>query len=166
MPASSKRPRISHEGDEDAASSDERSSLNVDSDAMNSSLGADSGGESPPTEDEIAEAQRSIKSRKTQKRKRRATSPSRFGSALQALLNTDASTSQPLAIKPAAAKRRTDERLETKAKKLLEGEKKEREEKNHIQDIIGGWGTERERSLRKVAQRGGMCVVLALMLLH
>ncbi|KAL5495296.1 hypothetical protein ACEPAI_759 [Sanghuangporus weigelae] len=152
-----KRPRLSGDENDDAASSsssDERSFVNADSDAPNSSAETDSDAESLPTEDEITEAHRSVKSRKTQKRKRRATSPSRFGTALQALLNTDAPTSQPLALKPSVAKRRTDEKLETKAKKLLEGEKKEREEKNHIQDVIGGWGTERERSLRKVAQRG------------
>ncbi|OCB88556.1 hypothetical protein A7U60_g4259 [Sanghuangporus baumii] len=152
-----KRPRLSGDESDDAASSsssDERSFVNADSDALGSSVETESDAESLPTEDEIAEARRSVKSRKTQKRKRRATSPSRFGTALQALLSTDAPTSQPLALKPSAAKRRTDEKLETKAKKLLEGEKKEREEKNHVQDVIGGWGTERERSLRKVAQRG------------
>ncbi len=42
-----------------------------------------------------------------------------------------------------------------KAKKLLEGERKEKEERNHITDVIGGWGGESERTLRKVAQRGG-----------
>lgn len=111
--------------------------------------------ESSSTADGIADA-RLAKSTKTRKRKRRATSPSRFGSALTALLESDLpSNHQPLALKPAAAKRRTDEALENKARKLLEGERKEREEKNHIQDVIGGWGTERERSLRKVAQRGG-----------
>lgn len=114
-----------------------------------------SGDESPDAEDEILEAQRNHKSKKTQKRKRRATSPSHFGAALQSLLNTDAPSAQPLSLKPSVAKKRTDDKLEVKAKKLLEGEKKEKEEKNHIRDVIGGWGGENERSLRKVAQRGG-----------
>ncbi|EJD03988.1 uncharacterized protein FOMMEDRAFT_146087 [Fomitiporia mediterranea MF3/22] len=154
-----KRRRLSAEEDRDAelsdgASSNEQNFANARPDAHSSESEAETDAESLSTEEEIAEAQRPIKSQKTQKRKRRATSPSRFGSTLQALLKTDAPTNQPLALKPSVAKRRTDEILEGKAKKLLEGEKKEREEKNHIQDVIGGWGAERERSLRKVAQRG------------
>ena len=31
----------------------------------------------------------------------------------------------------------------------------EREEKGRVRDVIGGWGAESERALRKVAQRGG-----------
>ena len=121
------------------------------------SAGAESmsGNEGMDTEDEIVEAQRNQKSKKTQKRKRRATSPSRFGAALQSLLSTNAPASQPLSLKPSVAKKRKDEILEVKAKRVLEGEKKEKEEKNHITDVIGGWGGESERSLRKVAQRGG-----------
>lgn len=116
-----------------------------------------SGDESPDTDEEIANAQRQMKSKKTQKRKRRATSPSHFGAALESLLNTNAPSAAPLALKPSVTKRRADEALEIKAKKLLEGEKKEKEEKNHVADVIGGWGGESERSLRKVAQRGGIC---------
>lgn len=93
---------------------------------------------------------------KTQKRKRRATSPSQFGATLQSLLNTNAPSNLPLALKPSVAKRRADEVLEVKAKRFLDGEKKDKEEKNHISDVIGGWGGESERSLRKVAQRGGL----------
>ena len=33
--------------------------------------------------------------------------------------------------------------------------RKEKEEKGRIKDVIGGWGGESERALRKVAQRGG-----------
>ncbi|KAI5123626.1 hypothetical protein M0805_003440 [Coniferiporia weirii] len=110
--------------------------------------------ESLGTEDEIAESQKPLKSKKTQKRKRRATSPSQFGATLLSLLNTSAPTDLPLSLKPSVAKRRADDILEGKAKKLLEGERKEKEEKNHIKDLIGGWGGESERSLRKVAQRG------------
>ena len=111
-------------------------------------------GSSPDTEDEIAEAKRA-KSKKTSKRKRRATDANHFGAALQTLLSTDAPSSLPLSLKPSIARKRNDERLESKGKKVLEVEKKEREEKGRIRDVIGGWGGESERALRKVAQRGG-----------
>ena len=163
----SKRPRISTEKISDdvvsssgPSTSDEPIFEHPEQEEVNASSsddGADS--ESLATEDEIAQAQRNAKSHKTQKRKRRATSPSRFGSTLQALLKTDAPSNVPLSLKPSVAKRRTDEILEGKARKLLEGEKKEQEEKNHVEDVIGGWGAERERSLRKVAQRGGPSAV-------
>lgn len=107
------------------------------------------------TEDEIADAQLPTKSKKTAKRKHRATSPSRFGLALQTLLDTETPTNLPLSLKPAVNRKRNDEKLEVKAKKVLEGEKKNREETNHVKDVIGGWGGESERALRKVAQRGG-----------
>lgn len=157
---STKRQKLSTDAcnnseESDAGSSHEQEFNDRESDIQDSSDEDASDAESLLTEDEIAEAQRPTKSLKTQKRKRRATSPSRFGSTLQSLLNTNAPSNLPLSLKPSVAKRRTDEILEGKAKKLLEGEKKEREEKNHIADVIGGWGAERERSLRKVAQRGG-----------
>jgi hypothetical protein len=97
----------------------------------------------------------SLKSSKTQKRKRRATSPSQFGTTLQSLLNTSVTVEAPLALKPSIARQQNREKLDVKAKKLLEGEKKEKEETNHITDVIGGWGGENERALRKTAQRGG-----------
>lgn len=164
MPAS-KRRRLAEDTDGPeshvdsiAAASSVENGNHSESAATSSSGSEDesmSGDESPDAEDEILEAQRNHKSKKTQKRKRRATSPSHFGAALQSLLNTDAPSAQPLSLKPSVAKKRTDDKLEVKAKKLLEGEKKEKEEKNHIRDVIGGWGGENERSLRKVAQRGG-----------
>jgi hypothetical protein len=61
----------------------------------------------------------------------------------------------PLSLKPSAARRRNDEKLELKAKKLLKGERKNKEEVGRIRDVIGDWGVESERTLRKVAQRGG-----------
>lgn len=127
----------------------------------NSSLSSNSSEESgPDTEDEIEHAKRQ-KSKKTQKRKRRATSPSHFGAALQALLNTSAPAEPSLKLKPSFAKRKNEEKLEAEAKKLIEGEKKEKEEKGHLTDVIGGWGGENERVLRKVAQRGGeLCLPL------
>lgn len=111
--------------------------------------------ESMGTEDEIAFSQKAGKSKKTQKRKRRATSPSHFGSTLQSLLSTEAPSNQPLSLRPSIGKQRANEALEVKAKKLLEGERKEKEERNHVTDVIGGWGGESERAFRKVAQRGG-----------
>lgn len=106
------------------------------------------------SEDEMAEVKRA-KSKKTLKRKHRATDANRFGAALQTLLSTDAPSNLPLSLKPSIARKRNDDKLESKGKKVLEVEKKEKEEKGRIQDVIGGWGGESERALRKVAQRGG-----------
>ena len=71
------------------------------------------------------------------------------------MLNTDAPSSLPLSLKPSIARKRNDEKLESRAKKVLQLEKKEKEDKARIKDVIGGWGGESERALRKVAQRGG-----------
>lgn len=95
------------------------------------------------------------KSQQTKKRKIRATGTSNFGATLQSLLSTEAPTDLPLSLKPSLARRRNDEKLESKAKKVLQLERKEKEDKNRITDVIGGWGGESERALRKVAQRGG-----------
>lgn len=111
-------------------------------------------GSSPDTEDEIAAA-KTNKSKKTLKRKRRATDPPSFGVTLNALLNTNAPSSLPLSLKPSAARKRNEEKQELKARKAQRIEKKEREDKGHISDVIGGWGGESERALKKVAQRGG-----------
>ncbi|KAG6841910.1 hypothetical protein C0991_005090 [Blastosporella zonata] len=94
------------------------------------------------------------KSRQTSKRKIRATRAANFGATLQSLLNTDAPTTLPLSLKPSIARRKNDEKLESRAKKVLQVEKKEKEDKGRISDVIGGWGGESERALRKVAQRG------------
>lgn len=109
---------------------------------------------SPDTADEIAEA-KVAKSKKTLKRKRRATEPSTFGVALQSLLTTDAPSTLPLSLKPSVVRQRNDEKLELKAKRILQIEKKEKDDKGRVKDVIGGWGGESERVLRKVAQRGG-----------
>lgn len=95
------------------------------------------------------------KSRKTLKRKRRATSPSRFGTTLEALLETGAPEGV-LGLRPGIARRQKEEKLERGALRVLEGERKEKEELGRVRDVIGGWGMEGERALRKVAQRGGM----------
>lgn len=104
--------------------------------------------------DEIEGLQKQ-KSRQTSKRKIRATGTSTFGATLQSLLKTDVPSALPLSLKPSLARKRNDEKLELKAKKVLQIEKKEKEDKGRITDIIGGWGGESERALRKVAQRGG-----------
>jgi hypothetical protein len=111
----------------------------------------------PDTGDEIAYAQRKKKSKKTAKRKFRATEPGQFGSTLEALLNTSVpgTSATPLALKPSIKRRKKEEKKEMIAKKTMEGEKRTHEEIGRITDVIGGWGGENERSLRKVAQRGG-----------
>lgn len=114
----------------------------------------DSASASPNTEDEIADAKRP-KSKKTLKRKYRATDASNFGATLQSLLSTDAPSAAPLSLKPSLARKRNDEKLELRAKKALKVERKDKEDKGRVRDVIGGWGGESERGLRKVAQRGG-----------
>ncbi len=56
------------------------------------------------SEDETALSQQHVKSKKTQKRKRRATSPSQFGSTLLSLLSTETPSNQPLSLQPAIGK--------------------------------------------------------------
>ena len=117
-----------------------------------------SAGESPDTGDEI-ENLKQQKSKKTAKRKIRATGTATFGATLQSLLGTEAPSSLPLSLKPSIARKRNDEKLVKKAKRVLNVERKEKEDKNRVRDVIGGWGGESERALRKVAQRGGECRV-------
>lgn len=96
------------------------------------------------------------RSRQTSKRKLRATGSSKFGATLQSLLDTNTPSTLPLSLKPSIARKRNDEKLELRAKRVLQIEKREKEDKARIKDVIGGWGGESERALRKVAQRGGM----------
>ena len=63
----------------------------------------------------------------------------------------------PLSLKPGLGRWKKKEKIECGARKLLEGEKKEWEEKGHVGDMIGGWGIEGEHALQKVAQRWGAC---------
>ncbi|KAG2023580.1 hypothetical protein CC2G_001215 [Coprinopsis cinerea AmutBmut pab1-1] len=107
------------------------------------------------TAEEIEDLKRQ-KSKKTMKRKIRATAPSTFGTTLQNLLQTEAPSSLPLSLKPSIARKQQDSKLELKAKRALQIERKEKEDNRRIKDVIGGWGGESERALRKVAQRGGM----------
>lgn len=151
MPAT-KRQKLS----EDDVSDDEPSMPeDLADNGSESELSSPSDGEeSPNTEDEIADA-KTTKSKKTLKRKRRATDVTRFGETLQSLLNTSAPSTLPLSLKPSIARRRADDKLESKGKRALQIEKKDSEDKGRIKDVIGGWGGEGERALRKVAQRGG-----------
>jgi hypothetical protein len=109
----------------------------------------------PDTDDAIDDFKKA-KSKNTSKRKIRATAPSNFGATLQSLLNTEAPSTLPLSLKPSIARKHNDEKLEKRARKVVQVEKKELEDKGRIRDVIGGWGGESERALRKVAQRGGM----------
>ena len=139
------------ERNEKDSSDDEEDVSGSDEDSKGQSSGRPS---DTDTTDEIAVAKRA-KSKKTLKRKRRATEPSQFGATLESLLNTEVQSTLPLSLKPSVARRRRDEKLELKAKKVQRLEKKEREDKCRITDVIGGWGMSSERELRKVAQRGG-----------
>lgn len=153
--STSKRKKISDAVQESLPTSEHDEELPTDSGGSSEGdSGSESEGNSPDTEDEIADS-KIVKSKKTLKRKRRATEPSRFGATLQFLLDTDAPSAQPLSLKPSVARQRNDEKLELKAKKVLQIEKKEKEDKGRVKDVIGGWGGESERALRKVAQRGG-----------
>lgn len=136
-----------------------------DSGSLASGSGQSSADE-PDTDDEI-EASKFTKSKKTLKRKRRATDAVRFGTTLQSLLNTDAPSALPLALKPSVNRQRNDDKLELKVKKVMQVERKEKEEKGRVKDVIGGWGAEGERALRKVAQRGGtFCFVCLSVIRH
>ncbi|KAL0951307.1 hypothetical protein HGRIS_008014 [Hohenbuehelia grisea] len=158
MPASSsipsaKRRKTSPQVEEDPAI-DNDAAMEAEDDSGSEAeymSGSDDGSSSADTSDEIAAARKSLK---TGKRKRRATEPSKFGATLQALLTTDAPSALPLSLKPSVARKHNDDKLEQRAKKVLAVERKEKEEKGHITDVIGGWGGEGERALRKVAQRG------------
>src|SRR6266404_4927001 len=152
MPPPTKRQKRSHATHIDGGHESESDSRSAHSVSETSS--SVNGRQSPDTEDEIAEA-KLPKSKKTLKRKHRATDPSNFGATLQSLLQTNAPSGLPLSLKPSVVRKRNDEKLELRARKLLKGEKKRKEEVGRIKDVIGGWGGESERTLRKVAQRGG-----------
>ena len=147
-----KRRKLSDDEEEELHGSADESGLDGGSEAESSehSISEDE----TDTDDELEGLKRK-KSKKTSKRKLRATGASTFGAALQSLLSTDAPSAAPLSLKPSIARKHNDQKLELKAKKVLQIEKKEKEDKRRIKDPIGGWGGESERALRKVAQRGG-----------
>ncbi|THH33524.1 hypothetical protein EUX98_g667 [Antrodiella citrinella] len=149
MAPPTKRQRLSPQAEKDAA--DEDASMSSGSGEESSQDGGDSS--SVDTEDEI-ENSKHQKSSKTMKRKHRATDVTRFGATLQHLLQTDAPSNLPLSLKPSVARKHNDEKLELKGRKVLLVERKVKEEKGRIKDVIGGWGGESERALRKIAQRG------------
>jgi hypothetical protein len=162
MPA--KRLKLSEDSDADASGTDhEQNDNDLEAEAQQSTTSTSSSedDDSLDTEAEIAD-KRITKSKKTLKRKRRATEPSQFGATLQGLLETVAPSDLPLSLKPSIARQKNGAKLELKAHKVIQIEKKEKADKGRIRDVIGGWGGESERTLRKVAQRGGAYMLLAL----
>ncbi|KIM48287.1 hypothetical protein M413DRAFT_22811 [Hebeloma cylindrosporum] len=151
-----KRQKLSapEEGHDDDASSVEASVESDFTDEEDEDMDSVSAEGSQVDEDEEIEGLKPQKSRQTSKRKIRATGGSRFGATLQFLLDTKAPSNLPLSLKPSIARKRNDEKLELRAKKAMQIEKKEKEDKARVKDVIGGWGGESERALRKVAQRG------------
>ncbi|KAJ7092641.1 Rrp15p-domain-containing protein [Mycena epipterygia] len=141
-----KRQKLSDAGD------DEPEQPNGSDDGSDS--GDFSGSDSEGSGSDHIEGLKPQKSRQTMKRKIRASGTSTFGATLQSLLNTDAPSTLPLSLKPSVGRKRNDEKLELRAKKVLQVERKEKEDKGRVVDVIGGWGGESERALRKVAQRG------------
>lgn len=148
--STNRRAKLTEDGDHDSS---DNSRLSGSSDGEDGSQPDQES--SWNTDDEIADGQR-MKSKKTLKRKRRATEPSHFGETLQSLLDTDAPSALPLSLKPSVAHQKKDAKLELEAKKVIQIARREKEEMGRIRDVIEGWGGESERSLRKVAQRGGM----------
>lgn len=148
-------PQQHHSEDEESAASFSNSEAS-DDDHDGEQMENDSADGSEVDEDEEIEGMKPQKSRQTSKRKIRATGTSKFGATLEFLLKTETPSALPLSLKPSIARKRNDEKLESRAKKVLQIEKKEKEDKARIKDVIGGWGGESERALRKVAQRGGM----------
>lgn len=161
MPA--KRLKLSEDSDADASGADhEQNDNDLEAEAQQSTTSTSSEDDnSLDTEAEIVD-KRITKSKKTLKRKRRATEPSQFGATLQGLLDTIAPSDLPLSLKPSIARQKNGAKLESKAHKVIQIEKKEKADKGRIRDVIGGWGGESERTLRKVAQRGGAYMLLAL----
>lgn len=132
----------------------------------------------------------------TAERKRRAVSPGAFGEALEQLLgvgDTQRSEEQPeardgiLSLAPGIRKTANASTMRAKAARLMLEQRRQREERAHIKDVIGEWGppgvqtssgpvyTEAmdvwlqqggtkgyERRLRKTAQRGGTCASLTI----
>jgi hypothetical protein len=159
-----KRLKLSEDSDAHASGADhEQSDNGLEAEAQQSTTSTSSSedDDSADTEAEIAD-KRITKSKKTLKRKRRATEPSQFGATLQGLLDTIAPSDLPLSLKPSIARQKNGAKLELKAHKVIQIEKKEKADKGRIRDVIGGWGGESERSLRKVAQRGGAYMPFAL----
>ena len=158
MPPAAKRQKLANDelvdvSDEPMVDAEDNASSQAPS-ASGSGSDADDSDHSPDTDDEIA-ALKTTKSKQTAKRKRRAVSPSRFATQLQTLLGTQVPTEEPLALKPDIAARRAEGRKKLRDRRDADVKRKEKEDKNRLTDVIGGWGGESERALRKIAQRGG-----------
>lgn len=159
MPAQKRRKLVApedHHSSDDAVSVASFSDSEGSGDEQDDGMESGSAAGSEIDEEEEIEGMKPQKSKQTSKRKIRATGSSKFGSTLQFLLDTETPSALPLSLKPSIARKRNDEKLESRAKKVLQIEKKEKEDKARVKDVIGGWGGESERALRKVAQRGGM----------
>ena len=118
-----KRQKLSPEEDH---SNDERSYLTRNS--SDSSEDEEIGSEG----DEEIQDLKPQKSRQTSKRKLRATGSSNFGATLQSLLDTNTPSTLPLSLKPSIARKRNDEKLELRAKKVLQIEKREKIGRAHV----------------------------------
>src|SRR5258708_34852821 len=103
MPPPTKRRKIENDDREDVEMKDaEESGLDGSSDEdewVSEDEGGSAANSSPDTDTEIALAKSVKKSKKTAKRKLRATSPSQFGQTLEALLNTSTPAEIPLSLK-------------------------------------------------------------------
>ncbi|KAG1864290.1 Rrp15p-domain-containing protein [Suillus subalutaceus] len=138
-----KRLKLSEDSDVDASGADhEQSDNDLEAEAQQSttSISSSEDDNSPDTEAEIAD--------------KRITNLHNLVLPLQGLLDTIAPSDLPLSLKPSIARQKNGAKLELKAHKVIQIEKKEKADKGRIRDVIGGWGGESERSLRKVAQRG------------
>ncbi|KAF9455117.1 hypothetical protein P691DRAFT_654990 [Macrolepiota fuliginosa MF-IS2] len=141
-----------HSGDDEGMISEQELGSEIEDSASDEGFSGDD--PSAQDTDDAIDGLKKAKSKQTSKRKIRATAPSNFGATLQSLLSTDAPSTLPLSLKPSIARKRNDEKLEKRARKVLQVEKKEQEDRGRVRDVIGGWGGESERALRKVAQRG------------
>ncbi len=156
--------------DSDEAVQDDQISLEGDEDEVDD--------DEPDTEDEIEAAKGAgAKSKKTAKRKRRATSPTSFGNALEGLLGIAPSTSAAtldtleesdedenaaekasrkkakqtstkaeaqvpaiLSLAPHLRRSAQSTSLSARAARIALEQKRRREERCHVKDVIGGWG--------------------------
>ncbi|KAF9244616.1 CTLH/CRA C-terminal to lish motif domain-containing protein [Melanogaster broomeanus] len=146
-----KRTKLTENSDNHDSNKSRSTLSDTEASEASSEAGNSSDSSSANTDTELVQWK---KSKKTLKRKRRATEPSQFGVTLQSLLDTDAPSALPLSLKPSVAHQRNDTKLELQARRVIRIERKEKEDKGRMRDVIGGWGGESERSLRKVAQRG------------
>jgi len=125
-----------------------------------------------------------FETKKKKKERRRALSPTAFGTSLSALLQAPEPSAAAIAHLHAQASRKSEKEtkdIEAKALKFLQATKHEQQERGHVTDVIGGWtarpakpfsqwsnyqddvdqdeertlgGAEAEKVLRKLAQRG------------